>query len=44
MEGWVLESGAGRKRAPGSGDTDAKDICGEAIDNSGGVSGQAAYF
>ena len=43
-EGRVLASGAGRRSASGIGDTDAKDICGKATGNSGGVGGHPAYF
>ena len=37
-------AGAGRRSAAGSRDTDAKDLCGKAIGNSGAVGGHPEYF
>ena len=44
MEGRVLAAGDGRRSAAGTGDTDAKDICGKTTGNIGGVGGQQDYF
>ena len=43
-EGRVLAAGDSRRRAAGSSDTDANDICDTATGKSGGVSGHPDYF